>query len=117
MRERYCERRPAGMSLVGTPLEGTLQEAEYRRVFEAITQEHADALIVSAETENFANRQLIVELSEKAQLPAIYPLREFVEAGGLMAYAFDLGEVYRRAAGYIDQILKGANAGDIPIYQ
>src|SRR5262249_5191486 len=52
--------RRLGMSLVGTPLEGTLQEAEYRRVFEAITQQHADVLIVSPETENVVNRPLIV---------------------------------------------------------
>jgi putative ABC transport system substrate-binding protein len=112
------EAAPAmGMSLVGTPLEGTLQEVEYRRVFEAITQQHADVLIVSPETENYVNRRLIFELSEKARLPAIYPYREFVEAGGLMAYGYDVGEVGHRAAGYIDQILKGANAGEIPIYQ
>jgi putative ABC transport system substrate-binding protein len=109
--------RQMGMSLVGTPLEGTLQESEYRRVFEAITQQRPDAMVVGPESENLANARLIVELAEKARLPAIYPLREFPEAGGLMAYAFDLGEVYHRAAGYIDQILKGANAGEIPIYQ
>ena len=76
-----------GMSLVGTPLEGTLQESEYRRVFEAITQQHPDAMVVGPESENLANARLIVELAEKARLPAIYPLREFPEAGGLMAYA------------------------------
>jgi len=101
-----ARQRQIGISLVGSPLEGTLQESEYRRAFETITRQHADVLIVGAETENYANRRFIVELAEKARLPAIYPLREFSEAGGLMAYGFDIGEVYHHAAGYIDQISK-----------
>ena len=105
-----------GISLVGPPLEGALQEQEYRRVFEAMLQGHADALIVSDQAENFTYRRLIVELAATNELPAIYPYREQVEAGELMAYAPDLLDVYRRAAGYIDQILKGTKAGEIPIY-
>ena len=105
-----------GISLVGPPLEGALQEHEYRRAFEAMLQGHADALIVSDQAENFTYRRLIVELAATSGLPAIYPYREQVEAGELMAYAPDLLDVYRRAAGYIDQILKGTKAGEIPIY-
>jgi putative ABC transport system substrate-binding protein len=107
-----------GISLIGPPLEGTLQEQEYRRVFEAMLQGHADALIVSDQAENFTktNRRLIVELAATSGLPAIYPYREQAEAGGLMAYAPDLLDIYRRAAGYVDQILKGTKAGEIPIY-
>src|SRR5262245_38934961 len=62
-------------------------------------------------------RRLIVELAEKDRLPAIYPYREYVEAGGLMAYSVDLVELWTRAAGCVVQILNGASAGDIPIYQ
>jgi len=105
-----------GISLIGPPLEGTLQEQEYRRVFEAMLQGHADALIVSDQVENFTYRGLIVELAATSRLPTIYPYREQVEVGGLMAYAPDLLDVYRRAAGYVDQILKGTKAGEIPIY-
>ena len=105
-----------GISLIGPPLEGTLQEQEYRRVFEAMLQGHADALIVSDQAENFANRKLIVELAATSRLPTIYPYREQVEVGGLLAYAPDLLDVYRRAAGYVDKILKGTKAGEIPIY-
>jgi putative ABC transport system substrate-binding protein len=71
---------------------------------------------VSDQAENFANRKLIVELAATSGLPTIYPYREQVEVGGLMAYAPDLLDVYRRAAGYVDQILKGTKAGEIPIY-
>jgi putative tryptophan/tyrosine transport system substrate-binding protein len=105
-----------GISIIGPPLEGTLQEQEYRRVFEAMLQDRADALIVSDQAENFTYRKLIVELAATSGLPTIYPYREQVEAGGLMAYAPDLSDVYRRGAGYVDQILKGTKAGEIPIY-
>jgi len=106
-----------GILLLAPGLEGTLQETEYRRVFEAMSQEHADALYVSSDPEHVANRRLIVELAEKYRLPTIYPYREFVDVGGLMAYATDLVDLYTRLAGYIDQILKGASPGEIPIYQ
>ena len=59
----------------------------------------------------------IVELVEKSRLPAIYGYREYVEAGGLMAYGADLGELGRRMADDVHEILNGAKAGDIPIYQ
>jgi ABC-type uncharacterized transport system substrate-binding protein len=105
-----------GISLIGPPLEGALEEQEYRRVFEAMLRDHADALVVSDQAENFTYRKLVVELAAKSGLPTIYPYREQVEAGGLMAYAPDLLDVYRRAAGYVEQILKGTKAGEIPIY-
>jgi putative ABC transport system substrate-binding protein len=60
---------------------------------------------------------LIVELVEKSRLPAMFSLREFVEAGGLMAYEADFGEAARRMADDVHEILKGAIPGDIPIYQ
>jgi putative ABC transport system substrate-binding protein len=106
-----------GLMPVAPRPEGTLQETEYRRVFEAMAQEHADALYVSGEPENFFNRRLIVELAEKNRLPTIYPYREYVEVGGLLAYGVDLVDLWTRVAGYIDQILKGASPADIPIYQ
>jgi len=63
------------------------------------------------------NRELIPELIGAAKLPAIYPFFELVEAGGLMAYAFDLAELNKRVANDIDAILRGANPADIPFYQ
>jgi putative tryptophan/tyrosine transport system substrate-binding protein len=106
-----------GISLVGPRREGNFQETEYRRVFEAIVQEHADALYVGNDSEHIVNRRLIVELAEKNRLPTIYPLREYVGAGGLMSYGVDLVDLFTRVAGYIDQILKGISPGDIPVYQ
>jgi putative ABC transport system substrate-binding protein len=64
-----------------------------------------------------SHRKRVVELAVKHHLPAIYGFREFPEVGGLMSYGPDLPDLYRRAAGYIDRILKGANPGDLPIEQ
>jgi putative ABC transport system substrate-binding protein len=106
----------AGISLVGPPLEGTIQEAEYRRVFERMTQERA-ALIVGAQAENVAYSRLIIELAEQSRLPALFAWRFFAEQGALIAYGFDGADLYRRAAGYIARILQGAKPGELPIDQ
>jgi putative tryptophan/tyrosine transport system substrate-binding protein len=90
---------------------------EYQRVFAKIVQERPDAIMVSDIGYLIPYRQLIVELVEKSRLPAIYGYREYVEAGGLMAYGADLGEAWRRMADDVHQILNGAKPGDIPIYQ
>jgi putative ABC transport system substrate-binding protein len=74
-------------------------------------------MIVSGTSELFPYRQLIVELAQKQHLPAMYPVRDWVEVGGLMAYGTDLVELFRRMANDVHQILDGAKPGDIPIYQ
>src|SRR5262249_26850020 len=65
----------------------------------------------------FAERKGIVELAGKYRLPAIYPDKEFVEAGGLMSYGADVTDFYRRAAFYVDKILKGTKPADLPVQQ
>jgi len=65
----------------------------------------------------FGNRAQIVELASSNRLPAMYGVREFVELGGLVAYAPNLRASFRRAAGYVDRIPKGAKPGDLPIEQ
>jgi putative ABC transport system substrate-binding protein len=90
--------------------------SEYRRVFAEFAQHPPDALIASSTSELFPYRQLIVELAEKSRLPAIYPFRDYAEAGGLMAYETDLVELWRRMAYDVHQILNGAKPDDIPIY-
>jgi putative ABC transport system substrate-binding protein len=91
--------------------------SEYQRVFAEFAQRPPDALIVSSTSELFPYRQLIVELAKKSRLPAIYPFRDYAEAGGLMAYETDIVELFRRMADDVHQILNGAKAGDIPIYR
>jgi putative tryptophan/tyrosine transport system substrate-binding protein len=108
----------AGIALSPAMLGTAFNEAEYQRVFRSMEQDRTDALMVSEEPEHNASYlATIVELAAKNRIPTIYPLREFVEAGGLMAYSTDLSDTYRRLANLIDKILKGANPGDIPFYQ
>ncbi len=73
--------------------------------------------MVGDQAEFLGHGPLIVELAAESRLPAIYPHRGFAVAGGLMAYAPDQDDRTRRVAGYIDQILKGANPGDLPFQQ
>ena len=106
-----------GISLVGAPLAAPFQEADYSRVLAAAVQEGAQALIISDMPYNFANRRLIVQLASEGRLPAIYPWRGAVETGGLMAYFFEVTDLYRHVAAQLDLILKGAKPGEVPIWQ
>ena len=85
--------------------------------FAAMTPEHADALISLPSPMLFTENRRIVDLAAKSRLPAMYNAREFVEAGGLMAYGANIAELFRRAAGYVDKILKGAKPADLPVEQ
>jgi putative ABC transport system substrate-binding protein len=105
-----------GISLISMlPQTGTPSEIE--RVFAAMAQQRPDAVLVSGEGDLYAHRRLIAELAEKYRLPAMCPYRDYVDAGGLMAYTVDLAELLRRLADDVHQILNGAKPGDIPIYQ
>jgi len=102
----------------------TLQPAvEIRRVedldraFAAIARGHADALFVVSGRSLLAERKRIVEFAAKSRLPAIYPYREYVAAGGLMSYSANYPDLYRGAALYVDKILKGAKPADLPVQQ
>ncbi|MFI5022401.1 MAG: ABC transporter substrate-binding protein [Alphaproteobacteria bacterium] len=105
-----------GLSLTGILIEEATP-AQFRRAFAEIVQQQVNAMMVSTSGEYLANRQLIVELAGTSRLPGMYPYRDFVEAGGLMAYAPDLAELARQLADQVRQILQGAKPGDIPIYQ
>jgi putative tryptophan/tyrosine transport system substrate-binding protein len=108
--------RRLDISLVGMPLEEATP-AEYRRLFAEIAPQRPDAIAVLDIGDLLRSRQLIVELVEKSGLPAIYPWRDYVDAGGLIAYEADLGEAWRRMADDVHWILNGTKPGDIPIYQ
>jgi putative ABC transport system substrate-binding protein len=109
--------RQLSVSIVGSTLKGLISEAEYRRVFETFEQEQAQGFIVADQAENRLKERLIIEWAEKARLPGVYFTHEFVRRGGLMAYTYDIDDNYRRAAGYVDSILKGAKPRDLPIHQ
>jgi putative ABC transport system substrate-binding protein len=105
-----------GVSLISMlPQAGTPSEIE--RVFAEMGQHRPDAVLVSGEGDLYAHRQLIAELTQKNRLPAMCPYRDYVDAGGLMAYTVDLAELLRRLADDVHKILKGVRPGDIPIYQ
>ena len=76
-----------------------------------------DGVVVLPDAVFWNHRRVIVALIEAARLPAIYPEREYADDGGLMAYGANVADNFRRAAGYVDRILKGANPGDLPIQE
>jgi putative ABC transport system substrate-binding protein len=90
---------------------------EFDQAFAAMTREHADALVVLSNPLFFSHRRQLAELAVKHRLPAIFLFREYVEAGGLMAYGANLNAMYRRAAYYVDRILKGTKPADLPVEQ
>jgi putative tryptophan/tyrosine transport system substrate-binding protein len=87
------------------------------RAFSAKTGTRADALAVLPGNIFVSERRRLVDLAAKNRLPAVYPWREFVDVGGLMAYGPNLVDLHRRAATYVDKILKGANPGELPVEQ
>ena len=90
---------------------------EFHSAFAAMARERAGALFVLPDPIFFAHRTQLADLAAKNRLPSIYGLREHVDAGGLLAYAPSLTDMYRRAATYVDKILKGAKLGDLPVEQ
>jgi putative ABC transport system substrate-binding protein len=89
--------------------------ADLDAAFQLLQREHVDAMSVLRDGMFLNERQRIAALAAAARLPAIYSLREHVEAGGLISYGVNLRESWRRAAYYVDKILKGAKPGDLPI--
>jgi putative tryptophan/tyrosine transport system substrate-binding protein len=106
-----------GIGLIGLPLEFPASEADYRSAVAMATRDGADAVMLGDNPDVMRNRELIPQLIGAAKLPAIYPFLELVEAGGLMAYSFDLVELNKQVARDIDAILRGADPAEIPFYQ
>jgi putative ABC transport system substrate-binding protein len=90
---------------------------DFNSAFAALTTGRAEALTVAPFSLAFRNRSQIASLAQKNRLPSIYGLREFADAGGLMAYGPNYADGWRRAATYVDKILKGAKPADLPIEQ
>jgi putative ABC transport system substrate-binding protein len=88
-----------------------------KTAFATMARERAGALMVLTDIMFITHRRTIVELAARHRLPAVYGEREYVNDGGLMCYGANLEEMYRRAAFYVDRILKGVRPADLPIEQ
>jgi putative ABC transport system substrate-binding protein len=108
--------RQLGISVNVITLQGS-NPAEYQRVFAEMVREQAEAILVSEGGEPLAYRQLTAELAERNSLPTMCSALDYVQMGGLMAYAAVPTDLFRQIANTIHQILNGAKASDIPIYQ
>jgi putative ABC transport system substrate-binding protein len=88
---------------------------DFDTAFSAMAQERAEGLIVLVNPMFGVQRQHIIERAAKQRLPAIYEWKPFVQSGGLISYGADVPDIYRRAAGFVDKIRKGAKPGDLPV--
>lgn len=103
-----------GMTLQVVAIRG---RDELEGAFAAVVRGRADAVVADSDPVFFTARSLIVQLATKHRLPAMYQAREFADIGGLMSYGDNVAQRFRRAAVYVDKILKGARPGDLPVEQ
>jgi putative ABC transport system substrate-binding protein len=96
---------------------GARAPEEFGPAFVAISRAHAQALYVIGDAIFINHRAMLQKLASKARLPTMYTARQYVDEGGLMSYGPNFGDLFRRSAGYVDKILKGAKPGDLPIEQ
>jgi len=87
----------------------------FEEAFAGMARARADTLVVVGDALMFSSRARIVSLAGKNRLPALYPQKEYVNAGGLISYGTDLADIFRRSAGHVDKILKGANPAELPV--
>jgi len=111
------EVKAAALAMKLTLQEIAAEPEGFPNAFQTALRERIDALITISNTRFLNARKQIVELAGKYRLAAIYPLKEYVNAGGLMSYGTDYRELYRRAATYVDKILKGTKPADLPVEQ
>ncbi len=114
LRETAAAARDLGLQLQVAEVRNS---ADLDGAFSAMKRERADALVVIPDFVFLEQQSRVVALAAKSRLPAMYPWREPVDAGGLMAYGASLPDILRRAPVYVDKILKGAKPGDLPIEQ
>ena len=113
------EIRPAalGLKIKLEEIDAQLDAKGLESAFQTAKRKQVGAIMTATGNPFFAERKRIVELAVKHRLPAIYPQKEFVDAGGLMSYGADYEDLYRRTAVYVDKILKGAKPADLPVQQ
>jgi putative ABC transport system substrate-binding protein len=115
---RWKELQLAAPQLALTPQSLEVRNPdELEAAFGAMIQEQPDAFLTTGEPFFVLHARRIVDFSEQHRLPAMYSLREYVDAGGLMSYGPSLPDLYRRAAAYVDKILKGAKPANLPVEQ
>jgi ABC-type uncharacterized transport system substrate-binding protein len=90
---------------------------EFEGAFAAMVRERADGVVVAQDPVTFGSRSQVALLAARSRLPAVYGVKEFAEAGGLMSYGPNIADQFRRAAIYVDKILKGEKAADLPVEQ
>ena len=112
LKEAEVAARALGMRLQFVEARGP---GDFDRAFSEMVRARAAALILLGHVGFFSERRHLVDLTAKNRLPAVYAAREFVDAGGLMSYAVNFQDVFRRCAVYVDKILKGAKPGDLPV--
>ena len=119
MRARYDQRAAIAARTLGIELHTFLvrRAEEFGAAFHGMRKNHDQGVLVATSAFMFVHRQAIVDLAAAHRIPAIYDLQNFVEPGGLMSYGVNTAEMERRAAVYVDKILKGAKPGDLPIEQ
>ncbi len=104
--------QPLGIELSSVDLRGA---AEIERTMTAVARVPNAGLIVVVSAAGQVHRELVTTLAARHRLPAVYPYRFFVTGGGLISYGPDLVSQYRRAAGYVDRILRGEKPADLPV--
>ena len=113
-REAQAVTKALGVVLESHEIRGL---ADLDSALAAIKQRRPDAMLTLGDPLTFRLRSSIAEFAAKERLPAMYPFRQFVDAGGLMSYGANLTDLFRRAAGHVDKILKGAKPADLPVEQ
>ena len=109
--------RTAAQALGVTLVLAEFSPHQYTDTFTRISRARAEALFVARTAPAYADLTLIVDFATRTRLPSIFVWREAVELGGLMSYGVNVADVFRRAATYVDKILKGAKPADLPVEQ
>jgi putative tryptophan/tyrosine transport system substrate-binding protein len=112
--QRAAESAAASLAIevVAAPLS---TDADLERIIEAFAAAPNGGLLFLPDATTLSRRKLVVALAVRYRLPAVYPLRPFVDAGGLMSYSTDLTEAARLSATYVNRILRGANPAELPV--